>query len=355
MLALFQLASAYEDVELKTEEGAGGAAGAHTAAVRAAVVGVHTGRGLGEATRERTTAQLDLSVRVTDGKIVNIWADVGFGRSRVRVVAGVRFEGTNLDTLSFDSQTNSLSDKASGSYLKILPSASLRYAFTGNTDLRLVYGRGLARPDPQDIAQAVTFTSTGNPGSIKNTASLGNPNLKAETANTYTAGLVLQPRWIPGLAFTVDYFNIKVKGLVGTYGFTNVLNQCATTGDPTFCSLINRDQFGSLTLTAAGFVTLTNVNTGGLKTRATRRRRPAACPGVPTTQDSCVAPPILGTSAQPTTADASRFVLVSPKTKRTSTVTTIRTARMGRPQPRAASKGRSATSTSIRTSGRRPG
>jgi len=80
MLALFQLASAYEDVELKTEEGAGGAAGAHTAAVRAAVVGVHTGRGLGEATRERTTAQLDLSVRVTDGKIVNIWADVGFGR-----------------------------------------------------------------------------------------------------------------------------------------------------------------------------------------------------------------------------------------------------------------------------------
>jgi TonB-dependent receptor len=105
--------------------------------------------------------------------------------SRVRVVAGVRFEGTNLTTFSFDNQTNSLSDKATGSYLKILPSVSLRYAFTSSTNLRLVYGRGLSRPDPQDIAQSVTFTSTGKPGSLKNTATLGNPSLKAETADNF--------------------------------------------------------------------------------------------------------------------------------------------------------------------------
>jgi TonB-dependent receptor len=105
--------------------------------------------------------------------------------SRIRVVAGVRFEGTNLDTLSFDTTANTLSDKASGSYLKVLPSVSLRYAFNSNTNLRLAYGRGLARPDPQDIAQAVTFTTNGSPGSIKNTATLGNPNLKAETADNF--------------------------------------------------------------------------------------------------------------------------------------------------------------------------
>jgi outer membrane receptor protein involved in Fe transport len=63
-----------------------------------------------------------------------------------RVVAGVRFETTNLKTVSFNTTTNSLSDQATGSYLKILPSVSLRYAFTGNTNLRLAYGRGcLAR------------------------------------------------------------------------------------------------------------------------------------------------------------------------------------------------------------------
>jgi TonB-dependent receptor len=105
--------------------------------------------------------------------------------NRVRVVAGVRFENTNLTTYSFDTQTNSLSDKATGSYLKVLPSVSLRYAFNSSTNLRLAYGRGLSRPDPQDIAQAVTFTTTGSPGSVKNTASLGNPNLKAETADNF--------------------------------------------------------------------------------------------------------------------------------------------------------------------------
>ena len=80
MLALFQLASAFEDVELKADAGGGGSAGPRTAVVRGDVVGVHTGPGLGHATRERTTAQLELSVRVADGKIVNIWADVGLGR-----------------------------------------------------------------------------------------------------------------------------------------------------------------------------------------------------------------------------------------------------------------------------------
>ena len=124
-------------------------------------------------------ANYDLVEKVSAGYVMNT-LDVS---SRVRLVAGLRVEGTDLRTVSFDTTSNTLSDKADGSYVKVLPSASLRYAFTGNTNLRLVYGRGLSRPDPQDIAQAVTFTTTGSPGSLKNTASLGNPNLRAETGD----------------------------------------------------------------------------------------------------------------------------------------------------------------------------
>jgi TonB-dependent receptor len=62
-----------------------------------------------------------------------------------------------------------------------LPSGSVRFAIDNNTNLRLVYGRGLSRPDPQDIAQAVNWTV----GGAVNTASLGNPNLKAETADNF--------------------------------------------------------------------------------------------------------------------------------------------------------------------------
>lgn len=110
--------------------------------------------------------------------------------SRVRLVAGVRFEGTNLAVVNrvFDGTVSppTISDnKFSGSYVKVLPSVSLRYAFTGNTNLRLVYSRGLSRPDPQDIAQALTFSTSGSPGNLKNLLTLGNPNLKAETADNF--------------------------------------------------------------------------------------------------------------------------------------------------------------------------
>jgi TonB-dependent receptor len=124
-------------------------------------------------------ANYDLVEKVSAGYLMNT---IDFS-SRLRLVAGVRFEGTNLSTLTFDTANNTLSDKANGSYVKVLPSVSVRYAFTGNTNLRLVYGRGLSRPDPQDIAQAVTFTTSGSPGNLKNQVTLGNPNLKAETAD----------------------------------------------------------------------------------------------------------------------------------------------------------------------------
>jgi TonB-dependent receptor len=124
-------------------------------------------------------ANFDLVEKVSAGYAMNT---IDFAHA-IRLVTGVRFEGTNLKTISFDNQTNTLSDKANGSYVSVLPSASIRFSLRPNTFLRLVYARAVSRPDPQDIAQSVTFTTTGSPGSLKNTASLGNPNLKAEMAD----------------------------------------------------------------------------------------------------------------------------------------------------------------------------
>jgi len=102
--------------------------------------------------------------------------------SRVRLVAGLRIEATHVDTTSFDKSTNKLSFKAGGDYLDVLPSASLRFALDKDSDLRIVYGRGLSRPDPSDITKAVGKPVTNqNP----NTVSVGNPDLKDEHANNY--------------------------------------------------------------------------------------------------------------------------------------------------------------------------
>ncbi|HEX5257946.1 MAG TPA: TonB-dependent receptor [Sphingomicrobium sp.] len=107
-----------------------------------------------------------------------------------------------------------------------------------------------------------------NPAAQFNGLFAGNRNLKPETADTWTAGVILQPRFVPGLAVTVDYFNIKVKNLLGALTFSEVLNGCI--GQPpipqdlTLCPLIHRAPNGSLFLTQNGFVDLTNINQAGL-------------------------------------------------------------------------------------------
>jgi len=124
----------------------------------------------------------DLNERVSAGYLMNT-IDL---TNRIRLVVAVRFEATEVTTLSFDGSLTpvptTLTFKGGGSYFDVLPSASLRFALTQNAGLRLVYGRGLSRPDPQDISQAVgqpDFTQTPP------TVSIGNPNLKAEHADDF--------------------------------------------------------------------------------------------------------------------------------------------------------------------------
>ncbi len=96
----------------------------------------------------------------------------------------------------------------------------------------------------------------------------GNPALNPETADSYTVGIVLQPRFIPGLAVTVDAFDIRVRDAIGTIGFDTIIGQCIDSGDPFFCSRINRAPgTGSLWLGTEGFITDLNTNVGGIKTR----------------------------------------------------------------------------------------
>ncbi len=120
----------------------------------------------------------DLVERIPAGYVMNTIELA----SRIRLVTGLRIEATHVNTLSFDETANSLTYKAGGDYTNVLPSASLRFGLDKDSDLRLVYGRGIARPDPQDISAAVS-QPTLNQTPV--TISLGNPNLKAEKANNY--------------------------------------------------------------------------------------------------------------------------------------------------------------------------
>ncbi|MFM8535205.1 MAG: TonB-dependent receptor, partial [Acidimicrobiia bacterium] len=70
--------------------------------------------------------------------------------------------------------------------------------------------------------------------------------LKPEESDTFTVGLQVNPESIPGLSASVDYYNIKIDGGIGSYGAQEVLDNCFVNNLSKFCSLIKRNPLGEL-------------------------------------------------------------------------------------------------------------
>ena len=102
----------------------------------------------------------------------------------VRFIAGLRMEYTSdkVHNLAFGDNGTVAPNTYSGDYYTFLPSASLRFNAGPDSYVRLIYARGLSRPDPQDIAQPLSWTVSGN-GANRFSVSFGNANLKAETGD----------------------------------------------------------------------------------------------------------------------------------------------------------------------------
>ncbi len=117
---------------------------------------------------------------------------------------------------------------------------------------------------------AVGSGTPANPAGQYNGLLGGNPNLLPENATTKTVGVVLQPRWIPRLALSVDYWNIEIKNAINTYGADAIITACVNQSTATFmapsCSLVHRNAAGSLWLTFGGFITDTPNNASRIMT-----------------------------------------------------------------------------------------
>ncbi|MBG7606380.1 MAG: TonB-dependent receptor, partial [Actinobacteria bacterium] len=158
----------------------------------------------------------------------------------------------------------------------------LNWAFTDSLRIRGGYNRAVRAPNVWDLFQPQRFNLGGqadicagldpsatfaecqntgmtqgqygsevteNPAGQYNTLVGGNPTLVPETADTITAGVVWTPQNIPGLSVTVDYYNISITDAIGFLGPEDIIQQCASSGDPATCALIYRDRLGSLWLT----------------------------------------------------------------------------------------------------------
>jgi iron complex outermembrane receptor protein len=74
----------------------------------------------------------------------------------------------------------------------------------------------------------------------------GNPNLKPETSETQTAGLVFSPAALRGFDMTLDWWNIKLKDGISGLGGQTILNRCILEGNTQACSLYRRGPGGQI-------------------------------------------------------------------------------------------------------------
>ncbi len=161
-------------------------------------------------------------------------------------------------------------------------SAGTVYAYSGNVTyapidgirLRANYSRSVRAPNLSELysPQSQNFASVSDPCSARNLAggtqfraancaaagipttydyvyaqtleilSGGNPDLNVEKSDSYTYGVVFQPKVTPGLTLSVDYYNIKVNNVITAPSAQGIINSCydSPTTANQFCSLFTR-------------------------------------------------------------------------------------------------------------------
>jgi len=115
----------------------------------------------------------------------------------------------------------------------------------------------------QVLTQALFNPWTGNTDTTQYTA-IGNPNIAPEKADTKVFGAVLRPRWIPGLTFSVDYWDVNVKGAITTPSPTVLIDGCYTGRFPSYCEFVGRDAANNLTAITRVPVNLAKFHVRGL-------------------------------------------------------------------------------------------
>lgn len=97
----------------------------------------------------------------------------------------------------------------------------------------------------------------------------GNPNLREEKSDTWTAGIVFNPPQLRGFSASVDYFNIKIQGAISDTPPFITIAQCFDNPDPASAvcqSIVRNPVDGSLSGPTFVGVPSTLGNVGSIKT-----------------------------------------------------------------------------------------
>ena len=123
--------------------------------------------------------------------------------------------------------------------------------------LRATRSRDIRAPNLNELYQAGTansdsvanpaFTPDGANGPARFSYSAtvtGNANLRAETADSWNAGVIVSPRFLPGFNASVDYFRIDMEDVIDSLSAQEIINRCFE-GRQEFCAAYSVDPIRS--------------------------------------------------------------------------------------------------------------
>jgi outer membrane receptor protein involved in Fe transport len=139
----------------------------------------------------------------------------------------------------------------------------LTYSPFDDIKFRVTYSHDIRAPNLNELFAAGTART--NTVAVNNTSltfvqnQTGNPNLSPEAANSLGLGTVITPTFIPGLALSVDYYNITIAHAIGSISAQNTADLCFVNGLQPYCNNIAYNNGTTAT-------PIYNAAAGGLKT-----------------------------------------------------------------------------------------
>jgi iron complex outermembrane receptor protein len=91
----------------------------------------------------------------------------------------------------------------------------------------------------------------------------GNTALKPEKAETWTGGFVYQPSWLDAFQLSVDYYNIRVAGVISSIGAPTLAAGCYA-GNALYCQSVNFNPNGTINYIVSQSLNLNTLKTSGV-------------------------------------------------------------------------------------------
>ncbi len=122
-------------------------------------------------------------------------------------------------------------------------------------------GRGATIDDPVTNQSYTVFNLTG-----------GNPDLKAEEADTTVLGFVYQPSWLDGLSLSIDRYDVELESAIAIFSEQQTVTECQRSGS--LCDLITRAPDGFIQNIRVQYININAAKVSGYDGEISYRMEP---------------------------------------------------------------------------------